>query len=48
MLVFDGNGPMDAPAHFVVLDWRAGHIVRIRDFLFAPYALEASEWLRLS
>ena len=48
MLVFDSNGPMDAPAHFVVLDWRAGRIIRIRDFLFAPYALEASAWLRLS
>jgi RNA polymerase sigma-70 factor (ECF subfamily) len=48
MLVFDSRGAMDAPAHFVVLDWQAGRIIGIRDFLFAPYALEASEWLRLS
>ncbi len=48
MLVFDSRGPMDTPAHFVVLDWRADRIAGIRDFLFAPYVLEAAEWLRLS
>ena len=48
MLVFDANGPMDKPAHFVLLDWRSDRISGIRDFLFAPYALEASGWVRLS
>jgi len=48
MLVFDVNGPMNSPSHFVVLDWRFNQLTGIRDFLFAPYALEGSEWLRLS
>lgn len=47
MLVFDGSGPMERPAHFVLIDWQANRIVAIRDFLFAPYALEAVDWVRL-
>jgi RNA polymerase sigma factor (sigma-70 family) len=47
MLVFDGTGPMERPAHFVLIDWRSNRIVAIRDFLFAPYALEAVDWVRL-
>ena len=47
MLVFDQVGPMEKPAHFVLLDWREGRIVSIRDFLFAPYAVEALDWARL-
>lgn len=47
MLVYDKNGPMLAPTHFVVLDWRADRIAGIRDFLFTPYALEAADWLVL-
>ena len=47
MLVFDGTGPMERPAHFVLIDWRANRIIAIRDFLFAPYALEAVDWVRL-
>jgi RNA polymerase sigma-70 factor (ECF subfamily) len=46
MLVFDADGPMQAPAHFVIVDWRDGRIAQIRDFLFAPYALEGSDWAR--
>jgi RNA polymerase sigma factor (sigma-70 family) len=48
MLVFDANRSANRPAHFVVLDWQSGRIASIRDFLFAPYALETSDWLRLS
>lgn len=47
MLVYDSTGPMDKPAHFVLIDWSESRIVRIRDFLFAPYVLEAMDWLRL-
>ena len=47
MLVFDSAGPMDKPAHFVLLDWRKSRIAAIRDFLFAPYVLEAIDWGRL-
>ncbi len=47
MLVFDSTGPMERPAHFVLIDWRSDRIIAIRDFLFAPYALEAVDWVRL-
>ena len=47
MLVFDSTGPMASPAHFVLIDWAESRIARIRDFLFAPYVLEAIEWARL-
>ena len=47
MLVFDSTGSMEKPAHFVLIDWSGGRIVGIRDFLFAPYALEAIDWVRL-
>jgi RNA polymerase sigma-70 factor (ECF subfamily) len=46
MLVFDANGPIAKPAHFVILAWQSGRISGIRDFLFATYALEASQWVR--
>ena len=47
MLVFDGTGPMERPAHFVLIDWSEGRIIEIRDFLFAPYVLEGMDWARL-
>ncbi|MFK0275991.1 sigma-70 family RNA polymerase sigma factor [Ensifer sp. NPDC090286] len=48
MLVFDSVGPMEKPAHFVVLDWRGDEIGAIRDFLFAPYVLETVDWVGLA
>ena len=39
MLVFE-SGAMEKPAYFVLVDWRNDQISAIRDFLFAPYALE--------
>ncbi|MGN6286656.1 MAG: sigma-70 family RNA polymerase sigma factor [Afipia sp.] len=48
MLAFDSAGATDKPAHFVLLDWQDDRIVAIRDFLFAPYALEAADWARLA
>jgi RNA polymerase sigma factor (sigma-70 family) len=47
MLVFDGTGSMERPAHFVLIGWSENQIVAIRDFLYAPYVLEAIEWARL-
>ena len=47
MLVFDSTGPMERPAHFVLIDWSESRIIGIRDFLFAPYVLEAMDWVRL-
>ncbi len=47
MLVFDSTGPMERPAHFVLVDWRNDRIAVIRDFLFAPYVLEVIDWGRL-
>jgi RNA polymerase sigma-70 factor (ECF subfamily) len=46
MLVFEG-GAMEKPAYFVLVDWRNDQISSIRDFLFAPYALESADWVRL-
>jgi RNA polymerase sigma-70 factor (ECF subfamily) len=48
MLVFDSEGPMERPSHFVLIDWSGDGIVAIRDFLFAPYVLEAIDWVRLA
>ena len=48
MLVFEPVRSMERPAYFVLLEWRGDRIVAIRDFLFAPYALEAADWVRLA
>lgn len=48
MLVFDRTGSMEQPAFFVLLEWRGDRIERIRDFLFAPYAMEVVDWVRLA
>ncbi|WP_421578888.1 sigma-70 family RNA polymerase sigma factor [Shinella sp. M31] len=47
MLVFDGTGAMESLAHFVLIEWSDERIIGIRDFLFAPYVLEAVDWVRL-
>jgi len=46
MLVFESSA-MEKPAYFVLVDWRNDRISAIRDFLFAPYALESADWVRL-
>jgi len=46
MLVFDSTGPMQRPAHFVLIAWSESRIIEIRDFLFAPYVLEGIDWVR--
>lgn len=47
MLVFDSEGPMEDPAHFVLIEWADDQIIGIRDFLYAPYVLESIDWVRL-
>jgi RNA polymerase sigma-70 factor (ECF subfamily) len=47
VLVFDSTGPMERPAHFVLIGWSESRIIEIRDFLFAPYVLDAIDWVRL-
>jgi len=47
MLVYDIDRLSDRPAHFVLLDWSAGAISGIRDFLFASYVMEGANWVRL-
>jgi RNA polymerase sigma factor (sigma-70 family) len=48
MLVFDSESFVQKPAHFVLIDWREDRITKIRDFLFAPYAIETSDWVMLA
>jgi RNA polymerase sigma-70 factor (ECF subfamily) len=48
MLVFDRIAASEKPAHFVLIDWSGGRIAGIRDFLFAPYVLDAIDWVRLT
>ena len=43
MLVFDRDVSLDTPAYFVVLEFDGDHVVVIRDFLFARYAMEGVE-----
>lgn len=47
MLVFDSTDSMERPAHFVLIGWTEGRVIEIRDFLFAPYVLEAIDWVAL-
>jgi RNA polymerase sigma factor (sigma-70 family) len=44
MLVYDSEGKL---AHFVLIDWRDGTIVAIRDYLFAGYILQGLVWVAL-
>jgi len=43
MLVYDRDVSLETPAYFVALEFEAGRIVSIRDFLFARYALEGAD-----
>jgi RNA polymerase sigma-70 factor (ECF subfamily) len=43
MLVYDRERSLDTPAYFVTLDFDGDRVTRIRDFLFARYAMESVE-----
>lgn len=47
MLVFDRHASPERPSHFVLLAWQDGRLAGIRDFLFAPYVMEAADWIRM-
>jgi RNA polymerase sigma-70 factor, ECF subfamily len=43
VLVRDPSDPSKMPTYFVLLEWAADRVVRIRDFRFACYAIESAE-----
>jgi len=43
VLVHDPEHPAGTPNYFVLLDWRDGRLVNIRDFRFARYATEGAD-----
>jgi len=43
VLVHDPGHPSGTPNYFVLLDWRDGLLVNIRDFRFARYATEGAD-----
>jgi RNA polymerase sigma-70 factor (ECF subfamily) len=47
IIAFDPQDPSGPPRYFVLLDWKNGSIVSIRDFLFATYAIEGAELFTL-
>jgi len=42
ILAYDAAAP-DTVAYFIVLDWHGSSVAHIRDFLYAPYALDGAE-----
>jgi RNA polymerase sigma-70 factor (ECF subfamily) len=43
ILFYLRDDPARRPVHFVLLDWTGDQLINIRDFLFAPYAMEGAE-----
>src|SRR5208283_2823085 len=43
VLFYLRDDPAHRPVHFALLDWTGNQLINIRDFLFAPYALEGAE-----
>ncbi len=43
MLVRDSSDPSSKPIYFVLLEWKDGQVVKIRDFYHARYAMEGAE-----
>ena len=41
MVAYESTNPREV-SHFIVLDWDGTNVSRIRDFLYAPYALEGA------
>ena len=41
MLAYEAVAP-DEVSYFIVLDWTGTSVARIRDFLYAPYALDGA------
>jgi RNA polymerase sigma-70 factor, ECF subfamily len=47
MLVFDRDVSLETPAYFVALTFKGGQVAAVHDFLFARYAMDGVEVLRL-
>jgi RNA polymerase sigma-70 factor (ECF subfamily) len=47
ILVRDPADPNGRPTYFILLSWRAGELVGIRDFRYARYAIEDAELVAL-
>jgi RNA polymerase sigma-70 factor, ECF subfamily len=43
VLFYLRDDPARRPVHFALLDWAGNKLTNIRDFLFAPYAMEGAE-----
>jgi RNA polymerase sigma-70 factor (ECF subfamily) len=43
ILVRDPKDPGGKPNYFILLDWTGGQLANIRDFLYAPYAIDGAE-----
>jgi RNA polymerase sigma-70 factor, ECF subfamily len=43
ILVRDPKDPAGKPNYFILLDWNEDGLINIRDFLYAPYAIEGAE-----
>jgi RNA polymerase sigma-70 factor (ECF subfamily) len=43
ILFYLGDDTAHRPVHFALLDWTGDQLINIRDFLFAPYAMEGAE-----
>jgi RNA polymerase sigma-70 factor (ECF subfamily) len=46
-LVCDPADPFGPPRYFVLLEWCADGLIAIRDFRYAPYAIEGAEMVKL-
>ncbi len=43
VIAHDSSDPSGKPIYFVLLEWKDGQIVKIRDFYHARYAIEGAE-----
>ena len=48
MVVYDRDVSLETPAHFVALEFVDGRVRSIHDFLFAQYALDGVDLMRLA
>jgi RNA polymerase sigma-70 factor (ECF subfamily) len=48
ILVYNPANPAGPPTYFVLVEWQAGRLIGIRDFLYAPYVMDGAEVYPLS
>ena len=47
VLVFGPRATSTRPTYFMLLDWAGAQVSTIRDFRYAPYAIESAVWIAL-